>query len=81
MYTKSRFCQYVAHIKGIAVCKIFIRGGISSNIQSEILFYGIASENFEYSYLHSYVFFSNYTSETRYLPQNVGCLSDIKPLC
>ena len=34
----------------------------------------------EYGYPHSNVLFNFYASKTRYLLQNVSCLSDIKPL-
>ena len=37
---------------GITIFKIFIWGGISSDIRLEIMFYGdtLANENFEYGY-------------------------------
>ena len=47
---------------------------ISSDIRSE-MFYG--DENFECGYTHSNVF-NLYSSKTSDLPQNVGCVSDVK---
>ena len=49
--------------------------------QQYIWWYTFPNENFEHGYSHSNVSSFFYTSKTRYLPQNICCVSNVKLLC
>ena len=64
--------------QGITVFKFFIWGGISSDIQSEIAFYGSAL--IEYGYPHSNALFKLYSLKPAICIKNISCVSDVYSL-
>ena len=62
----------VGYSVGNFVLRRRVSGAVKHNCRTYIRRYTAPNENFEYGYPHSNV--------TRYLPQNVSCVSDVKPL-
>ena len=70
----------VGYTVGNFVLRRRVSGAVKHNFRTYIRRYTAPNENFEYGYPHSNVLFYFFASKTRYLLQNVSCMTDVKPL-